>query len=170
MCAVCNVCVCVKVCRGVGESRLSCGFIRNCYRRACCIRSELCCTQSSIFISAARGWFYWVSADPLALQPIRPVCPPRSPSVSSLLLRMRFYFSLSPATADAATAACLPALWLLPFAIFHFAAYILHRWRWRLCRECFVICGIKNVAILLQPAVSLSLLLSRSKRGSNCCG
>lgn len=154
------MCVCVKVCGGVGESRLSCGFIRNCYRRACCIRSELCCTQSSIFISVARGWFYWVSADPLALQPIRPVCPPRSPSVSSLLLRMRFYFSLSPATA--AAAACLPALWLLPFAIFHFAAYILHRWRWRLCRECFVICGIKNVAILLQPAVSLSLLLSRS--------
>lgn len=105
MCALCVMCVCVKVCRGVEESRLSCGFIRNCYRCACCIRSELCCTQSSIFISAARGWFYWVSADPLALQPIRPVCPPRSPSVSSLLLRMRFYFSLSLAAA----AACLPA-------------------------------------------------------------
>lgn len=75
MCVLCVMCVCVKVCGGVGESRLSCGFIRNCYRRACCIRSELCCTQSSIFISAARGWFYWVSADPLALQPIRPVHP-----------------------------------------------------------------------------------------------
>lgn len=69
------VCVCVRVCGVVRESRLSCGFIRNCYRRACCIRSELCCTQSSIFISAARGWYYWARADPLALQPIRPVHP-----------------------------------------------------------------------------------------------
>lgn len=160
MCALCVMCVCVKVCRGVGESRLSCGFIRNCYRRACCIRSELCCTQSSIFISAARGWFYWVSADPLALQPIRLVYPPFHP------FRCPAYCftcgSISRCRLPLLLPACLPALWLLPFAIFHFAAYILHRWRWRLCRECFVICGIKNVAILLQPAVSLSLLLSRS--------
>lgn len=81
---------------------------------------------------------------------------------------MRFYFSLSPVAVAAATAACLPESWLLPFAIFHFAAYILHRWRWRLCCECFVICGIKNVAILLQTAVSLplslSLMVSRSLR------
>lgn len=160
MCVLCVMCVCVKVCGGVGESRLSCGFIRNCYRRACCIRSELCCTQSSIFISAARGWFYWVSADPLALQPIRPVCPPSFPFGVQLIASHAVLF-----LAVACRCCCLPllpALWLLPFAIFHFAAYILHRWRWRLCRECFVICGIKNVAILLQPAVSLSLLLSRS--------
>lgn len=123
MCVLCVMCVCVKVCGDVGESRLSCGFIRNCYRRACCIRSELCCTQSSIFISAARGWFYWVSADPLALQPIRPVCPSRSPSVSSLLLRMRFYFSLSLAAAVACLPACVVAAAIchFPFCCLHFA-------------------------------------------------
>lgn len=122
MCALCVMCVCVKVCRGVGESRLSCGFIRNCYRRACCIRSELCCTQSSIFISAARGWFYWVSADPLALQPIRPVYP-LPLSLSSLLLRMRFYFSLSLAAAAACLPACVVAAAIchFPFCCLHFA-------------------------------------------------
>lgn len=104
MCVLCVMCVCVKVCRGVGESRLSCGFIRNCYRRACCIRSELCCTQSSIFISAARGWFYWVSADPLALQPIRPVCPPSFPFGVQLIASHAVLF-----LAVACRCCCLPA-------------------------------------------------------------
>lgn len=123
MCVLCVMCVCVKVCRGVGESRLSCGFIRNCYRRACCIRSELCCTQSSIFISAARGWFYWVSADPLALQPIRPVCPlvtlrcPAYCFACGSISRCRLPLLL-PATAACVVAA---AICHFPFCCLHFA-------------------------------------------------
>lgn len=123
MCALCVMCVCVKVCRGVGESRLSCGFIRNCYRRACCIRSELCCTQSSIFISVARGWFYWVSADPLALQPIRPVYPPSPPFAVQLIASHAVLF-----LAVACRCCCLPLLpaCVVAAAICHFPFCCLH--------------------------------------------
>lgn len=128
-----------------GKARLSCGFIRNCYRRACCIRSELCCTQSSIFICAAGQVLLGARADPLALQPAFPL--PAYP-LPCCCCRPAYCF------AGGSISRCRLSL---PAAIFHFAAYILHRWRWRLCRECFVICGIKNVAILLPLYLSVFL-------------
>lgn len=105
------VCVCV--------ARLSCGFIRNCYRRRrrCCRRrvAPVACaarallhTKFDFYLSAGSTW-----GSPLA----KPLAPSSTPPaflllLSGLLLCRRFYFSLPAAAA---------AICHFPFCCLHFA-------------------------------------------------